>query len=85
MPTRLEMLQDHCGAFERALARARTRGEAEALREESCRRLARNCRSEMLVHLLQAHAQARIREHFPDAPPAPAAGARPTHPTSEPA
>lgn len=64
MQARLQILQEHCRAFERALAAAETREAAEALRERSCLRLAESCRSELLQNLLAARASEQIRERF---------------------
>lgn len=64
MQARLLILQEHCRAFERGLATVGTAEAAEALRAQSCLRLAESCHSELLQNLLSARARALIRERF---------------------
>ena len=64
MPTKLQILQDHCTRFEVALARCAVPEEAVALKEQACAALMHSCGSEMLQGLLDEHAQALIRRRF---------------------
>ena len=64
MQARLQILQEHCRAFERALASVESPVAAEALRVQSCLRLAESCHSELLQNLLSARAQGLIRARF---------------------
>jgi vacuolar-type H+-ATPase subunit E/Vma4 len=68
MATKLQLLQDHCQTFERALQGCDSEPQAEQLREQICNQLGDRCKSEMMQEMLSEHARELIRRHFSPAP-----------------
>ena len=64
MPTKLQVLQDHCQEFEHKLQSCGSTGQAHALQQEICDRLCHRCGDDLLRTLLTEHAQALIRARF---------------------